>query len=570
MKLDDESLRYYKSHTDTEESGSIKIASLSGCGPVDLTDPGCKSFNVFTEGRTLTFEAATAAEMNIWLQSLEMVSQPVIDNKIPAKFIVFDEEGEDAFVHVIRDEVVQLYPQGGSGARMTIRQHLDCAGLVVGYLIAFKAQSVETRTRSPRFDILVAGVNAINEAFCDSLDPIIDEDNVQLSVASKDEIRELIMLLIGYDETLRKMDEATQPEVRFDAHSFTALNKMPLLCNFCVNGSASHLSHTCSETLAQLVRAPNEMVVRNKDGSFNTEVPGQMWKEIKKYLDLAQSSQSLGLYLCVAKMIAAVSKATLNSMAAFADNLGSCTSADTRFFFVRMELLSALANDTIYHCDKLSILTSGLKARKHDLLGKEIVDQFESLTVDWKRCGNDCLRSLAGVVMADSKETLNQIFTLAWVQGNQADVVIATVNDYMTDLDQYLARVWSGIFAHCMVEAVVVGYIHAIIYKVPPKSRPEDSLDEIAATKRVWKENQCRINSQTLTRYKKDVKLLKALLTSRVGVEGASRYINILNEVALLFDTSIDDLPVHILRRFAECPSSSIVSAHILHLAASD
>ena len=97
---------------------------------------------------------------------------------------------------------------------------------------------------------------------------------------------------------------------------------------------------------------------------------------------------------------------------------------------------------------------------------RQRVDEiYDSVTVNLVGCGQACLKRLTEVVMADIEEQLDQVFTPDWIEGNQVNVAVATLTDYLNDFEEFLMAFWSDKFVANMLEAIILRYTRSVIFR---------------------------------------------------------------------------------------------------------
>lgn len=116
---------------------------------------------------------------------------------------------------------------------------------------------------------------------------------------------------------------------------------------------------------------------------------------------------------------------------------------------------------------------------------------FEALSDKLIGCGQACLRRLSTLVMEDMAENLSQVFTPAWLgdrlEGNAEDfstdepseqisVALATISDYLIDLNDFLVPFWSSRLVDFLLEVLVTKY-----FKLVMKVRDATPLPEVKA-----------------------------------------------------------------------------------------
>ena len=210
MKLEGSYLRYYKTKTDKEETGSVNLETADWVRPYDLS-PDCKIFEIREDERVFVFEAKDTDEMKFWMESIELIrheAQHALDAAKAAKVIadtpvrirMFDEEGERAFAEAIFLDMNDIYPENDE---MTLRQHLDAAGEVAAYLADFVPETKKTTNRPARYDILAVAMELTNKLLAGRMMPVLQLDSPQLSNANLGDLHSLLMWLTRYQIQMR-------------------------------------------------------------------------------------------------------------------------------------------------------------------------------------------------------------------------------------------------------------------------------------------------------------------------------------------------------------------------------
>ena len=274
-----------------------------------------------------------------------------------------------------------------------------------------------------------------------------------------------------------------------------------------------------------------------------------------------------------------------------------------------MELLCALANDNAVHIEEIVTVVDNFEMEE---IRNRVNDIYDDVTVALVGCGRACLKRLTEVVMTDIEEPLNEVFTPDWLEGNQIQVAIATITDYMADLESFLMKFWSEKFVSNLLEAIILRYTRSVIFKnekpprralprspTPPPAPPpapvvaekmidvvkssffgfgkkvvQQVVQQVAAAAPVISslpsfeqqpiENTwCFADCEALGRLAQDVNVLNGFFSQRVGQEKAEEYLSIMNEVSLVLQMPIDRLGAHVLSRISEFPSSGQVRSSV-------
>ena len=107
-------------------------------------------------------------------------------------------------------------------------------------------------------------------------------------------------------------------------------------------------------------------------------------------------------------------------------------------------------------------------------------------------CGQACLRRLSTLVMEDMSENMAEIFTQAWLgetpegqepssePSEQISVALATISDYLVDLNEFLVPFWSSRLVDFLLEVLVTKYFKLVMKireSAPTPPPPPDDLE---------------------------------------------------------------------------------------------
>lgn len=380
----------------------------------------------------------------------------------------------------------------------------------------------------------------------------------------------------------------------------TLFEALPYLCNLYVNGvpekdkdgAVSHLIDSAMKVLETFLEKPGEMLQRHQDGSFFTNVPTDVWQNMHQHLDLAASTRSPVLHVMIADKISAAINSLINLITDYVNNLD--TSENSELKEIELELLSALANDNANHIEEIMVVINEFEM---DEIRQKVDEIYDSVTLKLVECGQCCLKKLSDLVMNDLEEHMDQVFMEDWLEGEQMKIAIATLEDYLQDMNQYLMPFWSQKIVDTMLEAIVLRYTSSILFKVPmnvlrdraiaaaqPEPEPEPVEDKsvmsslwgfgkkmfkqaatttvaavaAVATKKDEYPEILPVDPESLGRVAQDVNALYAFFYRRVkDEEKAKEYLEIINEVSLMMQLPVDDLGAHIINRIGGYPSSA-------------
>ena len=146
-----------------------------------------------------------------------------------------------------------------------------------------------------------------------------------------------------------------------------------------------------------------------------------------------------------------------------------------------------------------------------DFYRNKVDNLFDALSEKLISCGQACLRRLSTLVMEDMSENMQEIFTAAWLgdpppveppteASEQISVALATISDYLADLNEYLVPFWSSRLVDFLLEVLVTKYFK-LVMKVretapPPPTPPEP---ESGSPKPVKRGLLSHMNSKMLT-----------------------------------------------------------------------
>lgn len=99
---------------------------------------------------------------------------------------------------------------------------------------------------------------------------------------------------------------------------------------------------------------------------------------------------------------------------------------------------------------------------------------FDGLSDKLISCGQACLRRLSTLVMEDMSENMQEIFTVAWLgdpppeeppteASEQISVALATISDYLADLNEFLVPFWSSRLVDFLMEVLVTKYFKLVM-----------------------------------------------------------------------------------------------------------
>ena len=500
MKLEGTKLRYFKKERDDKELGAASVVTMEFVRPFNTT-PDCSIFEVQDQDRVFIFQCPGHKEMLRWIEAIERVKQAVEErqaeelklkkaSETPIRLRWFDEQGEEYFIKQIEDDMLDMYPPSNTRPDMTIKEHLDCAQEVVLYLQEFipEIQRSEEQPHT-RYDILAVMLTLVNRTLAARLNQVIlpiptaeggEERHPLFENASLGDLHNLIDWITRYQVSLRGIK---CPVSNTDAVTTTAVSKLsgsfktpktcglfdllPRICTLYVHGGSTgskgganaHLYDHCIKVFTSLISNPGEMLQRRKDGSFFTHTPIDMWEAINQHISLATSTSSPILHVMVAEKVVTALNDVFSYIINYVQTLDTSNKPELRE--IELEYVSALANDTALHIEEVIELIDTFTISE---IREKIDDIFDPLTTNLVNCGQACLKRLAGLVMSDVSETLCEVFTPEWIEGNQVPVAMATISDYMNDFQEFLVDFWSDKFVYTILEDVILCYTRCILF----------------------------------------------------------------------------------------------------------
>ncbi len=89
-------------------------------------------------------------------------------------------------------------------------------------------------------------------------------------------------------------------------------------------------------------------------------------------------------------------------------------------------------------------------------------------------CGQACLRRISALIMDDMADNMQEIFTNSWLgdpppeepptePSEQISVALATISDYLVDLNEFLVPFWSSRLVDFVLEVLVTKYFKLVM-----------------------------------------------------------------------------------------------------------
>ena len=91
-------------------------------------------------------------------------------------------------------------------------------------------------------------------------------------------------------------------------------------------------------------------------------------------------------------------------------------------------------------------------------------DNFDYVTEKLVASGQICLKRIIEVILTDVQKQSDEIWSGSWLEdGKQLQVAIATIGDYMSDLQSWLMPFWYNKFTVMMCEEVTLRFTYAVL-----------------------------------------------------------------------------------------------------------
>lgn len=570
--------------------------------------------------------------------------QKKIVEETPIRIRWFDELGEEVFQEKILEDLADVYPDpshppDGDG-EFSIKDHLDCATGIVEYLQGFVPEVQKSAQRPARYDILAVMMTMINSFLYDRMSTFLivstldaqrltmkrqrsrsdaamfmeqdeedDSDDNQnrselIENATLGDLHAIIDWIAKYQITIKKIrcpvankEGSSSPSSPVASSSQAVLSTkylspkqsrlfelLPDVCKLYVyggskgskGGAASHLYDHCMKVWESVVNNPEEMLQRNNDGSFYTHSPVDMWEAINQHISLATSTNSPILHVMIADKVVTSLIAVFENIITYVNTLD--TSAKPELREIELEYISALANDTALHIEEVIELIDNFAIAE---IRERIDEIFDPLTTILVKCGETCLKRLAGLVMSDVQALLDQVFMPEWMEGNQMHVATATISDYMGDFEEYLVSFWADKFVYTILEEVILSYTRSLLFRKnrPPKtvtttvntetpSTPQKNGGFLSSFFQKTKQtitqtitttipSHVTVDEESLGRLAQDVNTLNAFFSQKAGQETATEFLALMNEISLLLFLDMAGLLQHFTLRCTEYPSAA-------------
>lgn len=565
----------------------LNLDTVEWTRPYD-TSGDCRRFEIFANNRVYLFETNSHADMQVWLASIEMVREErrrSVATESPLSIQIFDGQGESAYINLISREINErIYPSNDL-YEAPITDHIERVKKLSRYL----HNEIEVKIlKTKRFDILLVSVNTVLKMFSDRISPVLRDSSMQLLSASLGDLHALIACLASLQSQVNNIYYGPEGHRHSSCRVF---DRLPDICDRYVNGShiakkgtpeyfegaVHHLIANCTKVVDNFLSRPGESVQKHENGSFYTNAPVELWTLLNQHLQLAAETDCPILQVMIANKVCSAMNRVVASVSDF---IGRLDSAPPEVRKVELELLAALANDNALHIEEICVLISSFK--NEDIRNK-IDSIYERVIVDLVGCGQKCLKRLINTVLADVATSLQLAFTEPWLESNPIKVAIATLKDYFDDFETFLLPFWLDKFVVQMLEAVVVQYSKAVLFrnKVEPLSRvpgltsnlsksqvssvltsfskmlygkPAAPVDVSANSSEL---ESLRAEPESLGRLAQDLNLLNAFFIQKAGPEKAEEILVILNEILLFLQLPLESICYQAKQRFGEFPSAA-------------
>jgi hypothetical protein len=601
--------------------------------PYDDTSD-CTTFEVQDEDRVFVFQASSHKEMQHWLNTIDAVrnsAKAKIEEEVQAKLVAetpirirwFDELGEEKFKENIQQDLVDMYPDPRA-EEFSIKRHLECATECVEYLKELVPELQKCATRPARYDILACVMTMINVHLFDRMHTFlrVSHFNAAMTTTENEEgegdekisdllenanlgdLHAIIDWITRFQLTLKNIrcpvakngeiantTNAVLSQVYVTPKASRLNDLLTEVCKLYVyggskgskGGAASHLYEHCIKVWESVVNNPEEMLQRNNDGTFFTHSPVDMWEAINQHISLATATKSPILHVMIADKVVATLNSVFDIIINYVTTLDTTQRPELRE--IELEYISALANDTALHIEEVINLIENFTIAE---IRDRIDEIFDPLTTNLVRCGQTCLKRLAGLVMSDVQGLLDQVFMPEWMEGNQMHIATATISDYMSDFEEYLVNFWSDKFVYTILEEVIINYNRSMLFR---KNRPPQTMTttvtsedpssntqqksgfltsffqktkQITQTITMTVPSHVPVDAESLGRLAQDVNTLNAFFSQKAGQETATEFLAIMNEVSLMLFLDMGGLLQHLATRTTEYPSAAQVRKCLL------
>ena len=596
VKIKDFYMKYYKNDTDNEDDyqGSIIIEQISWVRAFD-TASDCKMFELQEEDRIYVFQANTPTEMKSWIGSIErarsILKETIEKNnrekilaETPPRILLYDNQGQAAYLEYIRKEIETVYPVDNDDS-MTLSSHITSMQQTISQLKEVIRETKKTTFSNARYDILAVYMEELNYTLSERLFSVLQSDSVQLTTASLSDMHSLIVCISSYQRMLTKVHCPVPVDIRGRVNYCGIFDRMHVICDRYVSGNsngeggaASHLIDHCVNVWENILKTPGEMIDQYKDSSFFTHAPIDTWEALNQHLSLATETKSPILYAMIAKKIGTALNHVYEIITNFVKNYGVDSKSSTNILEgIHIEFMCAVANDVAAHIDEIVNVVDNFEM---DEIRPQINELFDSVTFNIVKCGQESLKKITWFIMNDLNEQLDAIFTISWLRdGNQLSIMIATISDYLGDLKKYLKEFWRNQIIYDLLEALTVQYISSLLAKssilgneinVSNKNVQSSAKNFFSKllSRNSKQENQKPSKSSLseklslsdpncIDRLEQDMKELESLYERLLPPDATKLFNNILSEVYLMITLPYEKLPTHILARISEFPSSA-------------
>lgn len=589
-------IKYYKNETDNDNDcqGNINIEQISWVRVFDSASD-CKMFEFQEDDRIYVFQANTPTEMKIWIGCIEKVRSTLKESseksnrerilaETPPRILLYDNDGQAAYLECIRKHIEDIYPPDNNDS-MQLFSHITCMKGAIELLKEIIAETKKTSFLNARYDILAVFMEELNYTLSERLFSVLQSDSVQLNAASLADMHALIVCITQYQRMLIKVYCPVPPDVRGRVNYCGVFDRMHVICNRYVGGNAngtggaaSHLIDHCVNVWDNILKKPDAMIEQHKDDSFFTHAPIDTWEALNQHLSLATETKSPILYAMIAKKIGTALSHVYEIITTFIMSYGVDSKSPQANILdgIQIEFMCAVANDVAAHIDEIVNVVDNFEM---DEIRPQINELFDSVTVDILKCGQEALKKITSFVIEDLHEQFELIFTNAWLQdGNQLNIIIATLSDYLGDLNKYLKQFWRNQIVYNLIEAITIQYIKSFLSKRVPSIVTHDAANnERESPKKNFfskflsrNSSKPEVNSKIgsdkklnmsdpncIERMERDMKELETLYEKLLDPDAITLFNNILSEIYLMITFPYEKIPSHVLARISEFPSSA-------------
>mmetsp|Transcript_2780 Transcript_2780/g.4185 ORF Transcript_2780/g.4185 Transcript_2780/m.4185 type:complete len:1583 (-) Transcript_2780:264-5012(-) len=501
-------LKYFKNEgRDKDALGSVSLETADWVRPYD-SSPECKVFEVQAQKRVFTFQAESASEMHRWVSGIEegikcakkLLERHALAKEVaatPFRIRLFDEKGATELRSLIREDLEELYPTDIPPAEgeewVRVGDHLVAACQILDYLddlLMEVAKVTGSKPKPMRLDVLAVGLLEINSFLSLRLTPVVTPELMVPSQINLGDVHNVIDWLTNYQARLSDIYCPPLEPDGPDPLSFPLIDNIPQLCEWYVRGApglvgaATHLKEHAKKVWDTLEENPAETLETHQDGTFYTHAPTDTWELFHHHISLATSTKAPLLEFMVAETIVENIEFVIQLMTSYVEGMYK-PNPDANYREIELELVCGLVNDLQLHKNELDAVTK--KFTWLDEIKRRVDALFEVEAANIKYTTLTCLRRISALIMEDIDEPLQEIFTPTWLgtpppteppvnPSSQISVAIATINDYLNDLKQFVVSNRYPDLVDLVMEALVIRYFRSVmkIQDSPSPTKPRE------------------------------------------------------------------------------------------------